>query len=130
MSDYIPGCTPRARSATARRPGGASPEDFGKLFYLTRKWAAVSHSKIAASCGIKPERVGRLARGDGAVTTYDKILQICDGMRIPATSSDCCPGRGRSSRTRSAIPRHNVRTVHWDYRAAQCRDGSRTVDGT
>lgn len=84
MSDYIPPAAlpehvlrrPDVQQALARR-------DFGRLFYLTRKWAGISYSKIAASCGIKPERVGRLARGDGAITTYDKILQICDGMRIP-----------------------------------------------
>lgn len=84
MSDFVPPAAlpehvlrrPDVQEALARR-------DFGRLFHLARKWAGISYSKIAASCDIKPERVGQLARGNGAITTYNKIVQICDGMRIP-----------------------------------------------
>jgi hypothetical protein len=57
--------------------------DFGTVFALARKWAGISYSKIAAGCGIKPERVGALARGEGSITTYDKITRIADALRIP-----------------------------------------------
>ena len=84
MSDYIPpAALPEHVLQRADVQEALARRDFGRLFHLARKWAGISYSKIAASCGIKPERVGRLARGDGAITTYDKILQICDGMRIP-----------------------------------------------
>lgn len=57
--------------------------DFGTVFGLARKWGGISFSKIAEACDIKPERVGRLARGEGSITTYDKITQIADALRIP-----------------------------------------------
>jgi tetratricopeptide (TPR) repeat protein len=57
--------------------------DFGAVFALARKWAGISYSRIADACGIKPERVGTLARGDGSITSYDKIAQIADALRIP-----------------------------------------------
>jgi len=84
MSDYFPPAAVPAhvlrrvdvQEALARR-------DFGSLFFLMRKWSGISYSKIALACDIKPERVGQLARGHGAITTYDKFVQICDGLRIP-----------------------------------------------
>ncbi len=57
--------------------------DFGRLFVLVRKWAGISFSRIAEACAIKPDRVGLLARGQGNITTYEKIVAIADGMRIP-----------------------------------------------
>ncbi|MGC9670625.1 hypothetical protein ACNTMW_29280 [Planosporangium sp. 12N6] len=57
--------------------------DFGTVFTLARKWAGISYSKIAETCAIKPERVGALARGEGSVTSYQKIAQIADALRIP-----------------------------------------------
>ncbi|MBX9387324.1 tetratricopeptide repeat protein [Streptomonospora nanhaiensis] len=57
--------------------------DFGRLFFLARRWAGISYSAIAESCDIKPERVGTLARGTGSITSYQKIEQIADGMRVP-----------------------------------------------
>ncbi|MDQ1287607.1 MAG: helix-turn-helix protein [Actinomycetota bacterium] len=57
--------------------------DFGCVFRLARKWGGISYSKIAESTGIKPERVGALARGEGAITTYAKIGEVADGLRIP-----------------------------------------------
>ncbi|MEU1106529.1 XRE family transcriptional regulator [Streptomyces tibetensis] len=57
--------------------------DFGTVFWLARAQAGISYSKIAAECDIKPDRVGLLARGHGAVTTFEKIAQIADALRIP-----------------------------------------------
>jgi transcriptional regulator with XRE-family HTH domain len=57
--------------------------DFGTVFFMARKWAGVSYSKISDAIGIKPERIGRLARGDGAITSYAKFCEIADALRIP-----------------------------------------------
>ncbi|MET8826510.1 XRE family transcriptional regulator [Streptomyces sp. NPDC004610] len=56
--------------------------DFGTVFRLARA-AGISYSKIAAECDMKPERVGLLARGQGTVTTFEKIARIADALRIP-----------------------------------------------
>ncbi|WP_328673434.1 XRE family transcriptional regulator [Streptomyces sp. NBC_00322] len=57
--------------------------DFGQVFKLARQWGGISFLKIADACDIKPERVGKLARGDGAITTYEKIAYIADALAIP-----------------------------------------------
>ncbi|MFD7288920.1 XRE family transcriptional regulator [Streptomyces sp. NPDC059863] len=57
--------------------------NFGEVFRLARSAAGISYSKIAAECDIKPERVGTLARGQGTVTTFEKIVIISDALRIP-----------------------------------------------
>ncbi|WP_405615957.1 helix-turn-helix domain-containing protein [Streptomyces sp. NBC_00076] len=57
--------------------------DFGTVFSLARSEAGISYSKIAAECGIKPDRVGALARGQGSITTFEKITRIADALRIP-----------------------------------------------
>jgi tetratricopeptide (TPR) repeat protein len=57
--------------------------DFGRVFALAKKWAGISYSKIGEACGIKPERVGALARGVGSITSYEKIAQISDALLIP-----------------------------------------------
>lgn len=84
MTGYVsPAALPRhvldradTRDALARR-------DFGRVFALAHKWAGISYLKIADACDIKPERVGKLAKGCGSITSYDKIATIADGMRIP-----------------------------------------------
>ncbi|MGW3110570.1 XRE family transcriptional regulator [Streptomyces sp. NPDC001091] len=78
--------------------------DFGAVFRLARQEAQISYSKIAAECGIKPERVGTLARGHGRVESYEKIAAIADALRIPGhlvglaprpweSTADAAPGR-------------------------------------
>ena len=57
--------------------------DFGAVFRIARSEAGISYSKIAAECDMKPERVGALARGEGRVSTFSKITQIADALRIP-----------------------------------------------
>ncbi|MER0241112.1 XRE family transcriptional regulator [Streptomyces sp. HSW2009] len=52
------------------------------MFRIARNMG-ISYSKIAAECDIKPERVGTLARGQGRVTSYEKITRIVDAFRIP-----------------------------------------------
>lgn len=57
--------------------------DFGSVFRLARQRAGISYSQIAAECDIKPDRVGTLARGQGRVASFDKIVTISDALRIP-----------------------------------------------
>lgn len=57
--------------------------DFGTVFRLARKWAGISYCRIAEVCEIKPERVCKLAKGEGRITTFSKVVQIADGLRIP-----------------------------------------------
>lgn len=57
--------------------------DFGTVFRLARIRAGISYSKIAAACDIKKERVSGLAKGTGRITTFSKIVEIADALRIP-----------------------------------------------
>ncbi|GAA0655384.1 hypothetical protein GCM10009548_22330 [Streptomyces malaysiensis subsp. malaysiensis] len=57
--------------------------DFGAFFALARKWSGISYMRIADACDMKPERVGKLARGEGRVTSVEKMEQIADGLRVP-----------------------------------------------
>ncbi|WP_331735049.1 helix-turn-helix domain-containing protein (plasmid) [Streptomyces sp. NBC_01166] len=65
--------------------------DFGAVFRIARERAGISYSKIAAECDIKPERVGTLARGRGRITTFDKIVQIADALRLPGALVGLAP---------------------------------------
>ncbi len=80
--------------------------DFGKVFFLARRWGNISYSKIAAECDIKPERVGTLAKGIGAITTFEKIAQIADALRIPGHLLQLAP---RSWERSSGYPATPVR---------------------
>ncbi|MFE4678028.1 XRE family transcriptional regulator [Streptomyces sp. NPDC056721] len=60
-----------------------SDHDFGVVFRIARERAGISYSKIAAECDIKPERVGTLAKGQGRITTFGKIVNIADALRVP-----------------------------------------------
>lgn len=65
--------------------------DFGTVFSLARSEGKITYSKIAAACDIKPERVGELARGQGSVTTFEKIARIADALRIPGSMVGLAP---------------------------------------
>ncbi|WP_261989648.1 helix-turn-helix domain-containing protein [Streptomyces sp. uw30] len=54
------------------------------MFHVARAEAGISYSAIAAECGIKPERVGTLAKGHGKVTSFEKIVRIADAFRVPS----------------------------------------------
>jgi transcriptional regulator with XRE-family HTH domain len=82
--------------------GAIARHDFGEAFALARKWAGISYSRIAEACGIKPERVGTLARGTGTITTYEKIAAIADGMRIPGHMLGLAPRPWESAGNTSA----------------------------
>ncbi|MFE3601936.1 XRE family transcriptional regulator [Streptomyces sp. NPDC059142] len=81
--------------------------DFGTLFKLARQWDGTSFVKIADACEIKPERVGRLARGEGSVATFEKIVTIADGLRIPGHMIGLAP---RPWETAQSSERHLTST--------------------
>jgi hypothetical protein len=78
-----PTALPPALLDRADMRAAIAAHDFGTVFLLARAEAGISYSKIAAECDIKPERVGALARGNGRVTTFEKIAAIADALRIP-----------------------------------------------
>ncbi|GGJ56402.1 helix-turn-helix domain-containing protein [Streptomyces brasiliensis] len=65
--------------------------DFGTVFRVARDRAGISYSRVAAECDIKPERVGTLARGVGRITTFDKVVQIADALRVPGSMVGLAP---------------------------------------
>ncbi|MCS0602669.1 XRE family transcriptional regulator [Streptomyces sp. LP11] len=74
---------PRNLLERADMQAAFAAHDFGTVFSLARSEAKISYSKIATECDIKPNRVGELARGQGSVTTFEKIARIADALRIP-----------------------------------------------
>ncbi|WP_411135077.1 XRE family transcriptional regulator [Streptomyces sp. C10] len=95
--------------------------DFGTVFRLARSEAAISYSKIAAECDIKPERVGALARGHGSVTTFEKIAQIADALRIPGHMLGLAPRPWESAKPYAPTPVVPAPTI------TESRDGEDTV---
>ncbi|MFZ4236833.1 XRE family transcriptional regulator [Streptomyces murinus] len=78
-----PTALPRDLLERADMRAAIAAHDFGTVFSLARSEAKISYSKIATECDIKPNRVGELARGQGSVTTFEKIARIADALRIP-----------------------------------------------
>ena len=78
-----PTALPPATLAHPEMRQALADHDFGAVFRLARAEAGISYSRIAAECGITPERVGLLARGLGRVESYAKITAIADALRIP-----------------------------------------------
>ncbi|MFF8601863.1 helix-turn-helix domain-containing protein [Streptomyces sp. NPDC015232] len=56
--------------------------DFTAVF-ATAHEAGISFNKIAEACGMKTERVSRIARGEATVTALDTVERVADGLRIP-----------------------------------------------
>ncbi|GAB2798525.1 XRE family transcriptional regulator [Streptomyces daliensis] len=93
-----PTALPPALLNRADMRAAITAHDFGTVFLLARAEARISYSKIAAECGIKPERVGALARGDGSVTTFEKIAVIADALRIPGHMLGLAPRAWEAAR--------------------------------
>ncbi len=66
---------PRLLDAARRR-------DIGALFAIAHQ-AGISYNRISSACDIPAERVSKLAKGDGTVTSLPVIERICDGLWIP-----------------------------------------------
>ncbi|MFF0963754.1 hypothetical protein ACWDQO_04285 [Streptomyces sp. NPDC003703] len=56
--------------------------DIGAVFRLTHRHG-VSYYRIGAACGLRPDRVSRIAKGGATVTAINTIERIADGLRIP-----------------------------------------------
>ena len=67
--------SPAFRQALASR-------DFHRVFTLA-SGAGLSFNRIAEACAMKAERVSKVARGTAAVTAFDVVERIADGLRIP-----------------------------------------------
>ncbi|MGW5444591.1 hypothetical protein [Streptomyces asiaticus] len=95
--------------------------DFGAVFRLARGSAHISYSKIAAECDIKPERVGTLARGQGRITSFEKIATIADALRIPGHLLGLAPREWEAAIASGHAPTASART------SPTTRGGSETV---
>ncbi|MFE0423692.1 hypothetical protein [Streptomyces sp. NPDC058953] len=67
---------PRVRAALERC-------DIGAVFALAHAQGGLSFNRIGEACDIRPERVSRMARGDGTVSSLPVLERIADGLRIP-----------------------------------------------
>ncbi|MEV5551923.1 helix-turn-helix transcriptional regulator [Streptomyces sp. NPDC052309] len=83
MIPQPPTALPRELLDNEEMQRALATHDFGTVFRLARSHAGISYSKIAAECDIKPIRVGTLARGEGRITSFDKIVEIADALRVP-----------------------------------------------
>ncbi|MBO3673539.1 XRE family transcriptional regulator [Streptomyces sp. NEAU-YJ-81] len=95
--------------------------DFGAVFSLARALAKISYSKIAAECDIKPERVGTLARGQGRITSFEKIATIADALRIPGHLLGLATRDWEAATAPGHAPTASART------SPTTREGSETV---
>jgi tetratricopeptide (TPR) repeat protein/transcriptional regulator with XRE-family HTH domain len=105
MTGYEPSTAlPRSLLERADMQAALAAHDFGTVFRLARSAAGLSFSKIAAECDIKPDRVGLLARGKGSVTTFQKIAQIADALRIPGPMLGLAPRPWEAASRRRTPP--------------------------
>ncbi|MBD0844227.1 helix-turn-helix transcriptional regulator [Streptomyces sp. TRM68416] len=56
--------------------------DFTAVFAMAHR-AGVSYYRIGEACGMKPERVSKVARGEASVTALDTIERVADALRVP-----------------------------------------------
>jgi DNA-binding Xre family transcriptional regulator len=78
-----PAALPAWLLADGRVVGALSRRDIGAVLALAHDEADISYNRLSEATGIKAERVGKLARGDGTVTTLQGLERVCDGLRIP-----------------------------------------------
>ncbi|WP_409055661.1 hypothetical protein [Streptomyces sp. SYP-A7185] len=78
-----PAALPAALRTDPRVVGALARRDIGTVFDLAHSEAGISFNRIGEACGIRPERVSRLAKGDGSVTTLQGLEKVADGLRIP-----------------------------------------------
>ncbi|BCL21329.1 helix-turn-helix domain-containing protein [Streptomyces tuirus] len=91
MIHQLPTALPRELLADEEMRRALEAHDFGTVFRLARSHAGISYSRIAAECDIKPDRVGTLAKGQGKITTIDKVRQIADALRVPGDMVGLAP---------------------------------------
>ncbi|MFJ7125033.1 helix-turn-helix domain-containing protein [Streptomyces sp. NPDC098101] len=83
MSHQPPTALPRELLGDEDMQRALCAHDFGTVFRMAREHAGMSYSKLGAALDIKPERISALARGTGRITTFDKIRQISEALRVP-----------------------------------------------
>lgn len=79
--------------------------------------------QIADACEIKPERVGRLARGQGSVTTYEKIAKI--GRDAPSSVRALLHERLAWAHAKAGQPKETEEALSEAEEALGERDGER-----
>lgn len=82
MGSPLPAALPVDLLADTRLLRALAGRDFGVVFAVLHA-VGVSYTKIAEACELKTDRVSRLARGEGEITSLPVIERIADGLRIP-----------------------------------------------
>ncbi|WP_405906443.1 hypothetical protein OG742_12240 [Streptomyces sp. NBC_00828] len=59
-----------------------SERNFAVVFTMANE-AKISFNRLAEACGMKAERVSKVARADATVAAFETIERIADGLRIP-----------------------------------------------
>ncbi|MFC8584690.1 helix-turn-helix domain-containing protein [Streptomyces sp. NPDC057217] len=83
MSYQPPTALPRKLLEDEDMQRALGAHDFGTVFRMAREHAGISYSKLGAELDIKPERISALARGTCRITTFDKIRQVSEALRVP-----------------------------------------------
>lgn len=86
-----PAALPRSLRADPRVSAALDRRDVGAVFALARAQAGISYNRISEACGIRAERVSKMARGDGTVTSLPVLERIADGLRIPGRDLGLAP---------------------------------------
>ncbi|WP_329492547.1 hypothetical protein OG618_37795 (plasmid) [Kitasatospora sp. NBC_01246] len=83
MTDYpTPAALPSGLVTAPHLAAALAARDFAAVFTAARA-AGISFNRIAEACGMKPERVSLVARGEARVTALESVERIADGLRIP-----------------------------------------------
>ncbi|MGW0345882.1 XRE family transcriptional regulator [Streptomyces anthocyanicus] len=112
MTYQPPTALPQALLDDEEMQRALAVHDFGTVFRLARSRAQVSYSKIAAECDIKPIRVGTLARGEGRVTSFAKVVEIADALRVPGHMVGLAPRPWETEGPPAPTPRGEMGTTN------------------
>ncbi|MFI6346002.1 hypothetical protein [Streptomyces sp. NPDC050560] len=84
MDSPTPARLPRHLLAQPTFRQALRERDFALVFTMAHA-AGLSFNRLGEGCGIKSERVSKVARGTAAVTALDTVERIADGLRIPGS---------------------------------------------
>ncbi|MEW1548647.1 hypothetical protein [Streptomyces tsukubensis] len=86
-----PALLPAALRDDARIRAALDHRDIGTVFALAHDESGLSYNRLGEACDIRPERVSRMAKGDGTVTSLPVLERVCDGLGIPGTCLGLAP---------------------------------------
>ncbi|MFI0765685.1 hypothetical protein ACH4TQ_12500 [Streptomyces sp. NPDC021218] len=79
--------------------------DLSVVFAMARD-SGISFNRMAEACGIKAERISKVARGEAKVSSLDAIERITDGLRIPGALLGLAARPWEQDQTHGTEPHH------------------------